>query len=538
MSEPSLPDPLLAALGAPTAAAEEPRDREPSFTERHLLLLVAATFVAAALRLMNLGEWSFWVDEAHTFRDATLPLDGEQGFLGSERMLYPLAHTLLRALLALGAIGDDEFSLRLPFALVGIASVPLLAFAGRRMVGPAAAVAAAWLCAVHPWHLFWSQNARGYSLVFLFAVLAIAGAARWSVSGRARDLGLFGVSLVFAWMSHPTGALVGVGFVFFVALRRFADENGTRLLRAAAIAAVAIVGACVAFAVLSPFQPFLRAKDDPSLAHLAQTVAFYFRPQLLLVGLVGLVLGGLRWTTVRGLLVACLVLGPFLVLFAIGGTLAKTTARYAYATLPLWLLLAGKACVPWFAGAAGGAAAASVRFLPAVLLALAVGSDLVVEAGAYHGAQHGQRARWREACGFARSIAAAAPTNGRLRALTVNHPSVTYYLQRGFWGNAAAAGDPEIAIEPLLEWRLDGREEGVVLHEPGGRAHLRWQRDQAASRQAALVVLVTMPELIEIDRDGSLRAALQEDFELVLHLPCWVGPKDESVYVYTPRSDR
>ena len=28
---------------------------------------------------------------------------------------------------------------------------------------------------------------------------------------------------------------------------------------------------------------------------------------------------------------------------------------------------------------------------------------------------------------------------------------------------------------------------------------------------------------------------LRERFELALHLPCWVGPKDESVYVYLPR---
>ena len=34
---------------------------------------------------------------------------------------------------------------------------------------------------------------------------------------------------------------------------------------------------------------------------------------------------------------------------------------------------------------------------------------------------------------------------------------------------------------------------------------------------------------------GSFEELLQREFEVALHLPCWVGPKDESVYVYLPR---
>ncbi|MCA8950147.1 MAG: hypothetical protein KDE27_11640, partial [Planctomycetes bacterium] len=44
------------------------------------LALAAATVVAAVLRLLDIGQWSFWVDEAHTYRDATMPLTGEHGF--------------------------------------------------------------------------------------------------------------------------------------------------------------------------------------------------------------------------------------------------------------------------------------------------------------------------------------------------------------------------------------------------------------------------------------------------------------------------
>ena len=84
------------------------------------LFLVLATLVGAALRLYQLGEWSVWVDEAHTWRDATMPLDGERGFMSADRRFYPLPFFLLRFLLGVGVLGYDEWSIRLPFAIFGI----------------------------------------------------------------------------------------------------------------------------------------------------------------------------------------------------------------------------------------------------------------------------------------------------------------------------------------------------------------------------------------------------------------------------------
>ena len=294
------------------------------------------------LRFWRLGEWSLWIDEAHTWRDATLPMVGDRGFFGSDRGQYPLAFLLVRGLLSLGWIGSDEFGLRAPFAVVGALSVPALALAGRRIVGPTAAVAAAWLCAVHPWHLFWSQNARGYALMFLFAIVATNRLAAWAEDGRWRHLPAAAVAVVLGVLSHPTGALLPAGALAFFVLRRFAREEDRRLPIAATVVAVSAMVATVVVAKYSPFQKFLAAKADPSALHLLQTVAYYFRPEFLLAGLVGLVLCGLQWSTRRGLFVACLLLAPFLLLLAVGTTLVKTTARYAFAALPIWLLVAGR----------------------------------------------------------------------------------------------------------------------------------------------------------------------------------------------------
>ncbi|MEO6595689.1 MAG: hypothetical protein ABIP94_13130, partial [Planctomycetota bacterium] len=57
------------------------------YGRKYALCLLSITAVAAWLRLWHLGEWSLWIDEAHTWRDAQLPLEL---FLREDRALYPL----------------------------------------------------------------------------------------------------------------------------------------------------------------------------------------------------------------------------------------------------------------------------------------------------------------------------------------------------------------------------------------------------------------------------------------------------------------
>ena len=83
----------------------------------------------------------------------------------------------VRLLLGLGVTGYDEASVRLPFAIVGIVTVPVVAVCGRRLIGPWPAVVAALLFAANPWHIFWSQNARGYVLALLLNAFGILRAS-------------------------------------------------------------------------------------------------------------------------------------------------------------------------------------------------------------------------------------------------------------------------------------------------------------------------------------------------------------------------
>ena len=181
------------------------------------LLVVLATVVAALLRLQDAGTWSLWIDEGHTWRDATMPI---AQFLRADRLQYSLPFFLVRGLLYLKWIGEDPWSLRLPFVVVGVLTVPLLAILGARLIGRWPAVLSAWLLALNPWHVFWSQNARGYALVVFAAVVAVERAWAYHQSQRMRDVAIMGLAIGFGGVSHPAAWLMAVAFGAFLVLRR------------------------------------------------------------------------------------------------------------------------------------------------------------------------------------------------------------------------------------------------------------------------------------------------------------------------------
>jgi hypothetical protein len=85
-------------------------------------------------------------------------------------------------------IGTSEFALRLPFALLGIALVPVVYAAARALAGRRAGLIAAALAACNPMLIWHAHDARSYTLLALFlagTVWALATARPWWWAGLA-----------------------------------------------------------------------------------------------------------------------------------------------------------------------------------------------------------------------------------------------------------------------------------------------------------------------------------------------------------------
>lgn len=170
-----------------------PRSRFPAAA-----LVTALTGVGLALRAAGLDE-SLFGDELFTHEVATRPgfadmVDGVAGDLEISPPLY------FAAAWVVAKLGDPQLWLRVPAFLAGAASVPVVYLLGVRSVGRTAALAGAALLAVAPFAIFYSTEARAYSLMALLVLLSTlallvalerGGWLRWSLFALAAWAALF-----------------------------------------------------------------------------------------------------------------------------------------------------------------------------------------------------------------------------------------------------------------------------------------------------------------------------------------------------------
>ncbi|HEX6383072.1 MAG TPA: glycosyltransferase family 39 protein [Anaerolineae bacterium] len=140
-----------------------------------VLILLLATF----LRLHRLETQSLWNDEGNSARlsERSIPLIIE----GTASDIHPpLYYLLLHGWREL--LGASEFSLRAVSAFSGIATVAVTFTLARTVTGypsPVIAAVAALLAAVSPALVYYSQEARMYSLLGFLATLATLLLIRW-----------------------------------------------------------------------------------------------------------------------------------------------------------------------------------------------------------------------------------------------------------------------------------------------------------------------------------------------------------------------
>jgi Dolichyl-phosphate-mannose-protein mannosyltransferase len=157
---------------------------------RRVLAMGALCVAAAAVRTAT--SRGLWVDEAISVRQAALPFGAMLADVRDTDVHPPLHHTLLWGTVRL--FGTSEFAVRLPSLIAGVALVPAMAWVGRLLYDRRTGWIAAVLAAVAPFGVWYSQEARMYSLFMLLAALAVGTQVVALRRGRARDWVLFGVA--------------------------------------------------------------------------------------------------------------------------------------------------------------------------------------------------------------------------------------------------------------------------------------------------------------------------------------------------------
>lgn len=189
--------------------------RYPSLDRKFVVWLLLATLLAAGLRLHKLDEGSFWLDELFTINASARLVDMHNSkILGYVPTIIGLHLAGIHPAdipeqpATWRAMGLTEHVVRLPTALVGILTIPLVGLASVRLLGARGAILVAFLLAVAPWHIYWSQAARFYIPQFLFYTLSLI---YYFVATRDDDRRYFVAAMacmVLAFLSQPTALIL------------------------------------------------------------------------------------------------------------------------------------------------------------------------------------------------------------------------------------------------------------------------------------------------------------------------------------------
>lgn len=169
---------------------------------RYLQLLLCLTVLGAFLRFYHLGNNSLWLDEVTTFHVSKASvLEIWQTSVTGE-FHPPLFHWITHVMLTLG---QSEFILRLAPALFGTLAIPVLYGIGKELRDRNVGIISAALLTVSYFGIYYSQEARAYSMVLLFFSLAILFYLRATRTTALADWALFGIfSAIAVWTHYYT----------------------------------------------------------------------------------------------------------------------------------------------------------------------------------------------------------------------------------------------------------------------------------------------------------------------------------------------
>jgi len=188
------------------------------------LYLLVIVLLGTALRAYQLNGGSIWIDEIWSVRAANaISTDIDRptrvlGFLPTKVVLMLSGHNAPeitgKTIHEWRSHGLDLWHIRLGAMVIGAASIPLLVLLVRRVLGSGIAIAFGFLLAVAPWHLYWSQLGRYYTLKFFLIGMA-AGLYILATRGDRLRSGCYAWAIVFlflAYLTHPPALMLA--FVF------------------------------------------------------------------------------------------------------------------------------------------------------------------------------------------------------------------------------------------------------------------------------------------------------------------------------------
>lgn len=276
-----------------------------------LFSLLSIILLGGLLRIYDLGSESIWLDEAASIelsvQNIALVVEGA----GPTQNHPPLYFVVLHFWMNL--FGTSEVATRSLSAMFGIISIPLIYQVGSILFNRKVGLISGLLSAISFYHIYYSQEVRGYSLLLLLSLLSYLLFVKILNQGKKWYYPCYFSANLFLGYTHVFGLFIVASQIFyFVLFWNKYKEQRTRLLVTQAIIAIGFLPLVILLGqqVVSLAQGNLWI-PEPSLFTIGRTFAVYagygggriiLLLSFFLLGLIGLfsIQGkGEKWTLKR-----------------------------------------------------------------------------------------------------------------------------------------------------------------------------------------------------------------------------------------------
>ena len=446
--------------------------------------LFGITLLTLVLRLLFLDRPSFWIDEIYSVMHASHLGEGnwtkQFGFFPTYLVLklfgaLPLASEASDPS-SWAATGVTEWIVRLPSVVVGVASVPILGWLARPLIGPRAAVLFMLMLAVNTWHLHMSQTGRFYIQEMLFYNMALLLFYHATSVGSRKRLVAAMLCLFAAFMSQPLAIICGMIFAIDWALGLLRKDN-TRLSKASFIAGGTTAAICIVLWMFdysrnaANWDQFSQTTSQSAKIIVAGAV-WYINPAVVITAGAGFL-----WLIQRerrlGSYMALAAMLPIVIMAGMALDGRFIHVRYTFVVLPAWVLLAA-VTVDRSTRKSLAEYPVFIRGIPVALILVAC---LYQNIGYYTGGG-GYRPAWREAM---KDLDSVRHPGDAIYGDTHAHLIGAYYLQEN-----AIQEVTRPQLMPILDkadkevWIIDkvGTSGGLNWAQLRHRADLIWTYDR------------------------------------------------------------
>jgi len=156
---------------------------EIDFEEAAPWLVAFITLIGGGLRVLMLGTKGMWLDETFSVWLANQSVVDMLHWIVKIDLHPPLYYLLLHFWIALK--GDSPYYARLLSALFGTATIPIIYLIGKRISGAVVGLAAAVFLALSPFHIYFAQETRMYTLLTFNVAVAIYALVRLLTDQRS-----------------------------------------------------------------------------------------------------------------------------------------------------------------------------------------------------------------------------------------------------------------------------------------------------------------------------------------------------------------